>query len=77
MSNRIYNSNSSIHTSVEPTSDNKTVRVESSEIFEALYKAMNEYYRRELSRKIKEGIRKSKESKAALQNAKTNENVGV
>ncbi len=77
MSNRIYNSNSSIHTSVEPTSDNKTLRVESSEIFEALYKAMNEYYRRELSRKIKEGIRKSKERKAALQNAKTNENVGV
>lgn len=77
MSNKIYNSNSSIHTSVEPTTDNKTVRVESSEIVEALYKAMDEYYRRELSKKIKEGIRKSKERKAALQNIKTNENKGV
>lgn len=77
MSNKIYNSNSSIHTSVEPTTNNKTVRVESSEIVEALYKAMNEYYRRELSRKIKEGIRKSKERKAALKNANTKETEGV
>lgn len=77
MSNKVYNSNSSIHTSVEPTTDNKTVRVESSVIFEALYKAMSEYYSQELSRKIKEGIRKSKERKATLQNAKTNENEGV
>ena len=77
MSNKIYNSNSNIYTSVEPTTDNKTVRVESSVIFDALIKAMSEYYSQELSRKIKEGIRKSKERKAALQNAKINENEGV
>ena len=77
MSNKLYNSNSNIHTSVEPTIDNETVRAEAPEILEALIKAMNVYYSRELSRKIKEGIRKSKERKAALQNAKTNKNVGV
>lgn len=77
MSNKIHNSNSNIHTSVEPTIDSETVRAEAPEILEALYKAMNEYYRRELSKKIKECIRKSKERKAALQNAQSNENVGV
>ncbi len=77
MSNKIHNSNSNIHTSVEPTIDSETVRAEAPEILEALYKAMNEYYRRELSRKIKEGIRKSKERKAALKNTNTKETEGV
>lgn len=39
--------------------------------------AFRKYYSQLLSQKIKDGIRRSKERKAALQNAKTNENKGV